>query len=60
MLKRSNIVDPKTLKRVAKLRNYLDQGVGAITAAPPLNGALRPASYPRNWRIAFSAGISGG
>jgi hypothetical protein len=56
MLKRSNIVDPKTLKRgVAKL----DRGVGAITAAP-LNGPLRPASYLRNWRIAVSAGVSGG
>jgi hypothetical protein len=61
MLKRSNIVDPKTLKRgVGKPRNYLDRGVGAITAAPPLNGPLRPASYLRNWRIAFSAGVSGG
>jgi hypothetical protein len=61
MLKRSNIVDPKTLKcGVGKPRNYLDRGVGAITAAPPLNGPLRPASYLRNWRIAFSAGVSGG
>jgi hypothetical protein len=61
MPKRYNIVDPKTLKRVVgKLRNYLDRGVGAITAAPPLNGPLRPASYLRNWRIAFSVGVSGG
>jgi hypothetical protein len=61
MLKRYKIVDPKTLKRsVAKPRNYLDRGVGAITAAPPLKGPLRRAPYLRNWRIAFSAGVSGG